>query len=236
MILSGRHAVENDIKRFFIFANNRQTDYKDLDNFLYNHPDYNTDQSVCIFFNEATRWSLKQESAIQAKRKWLIVRPAFHKDPNKSPEYIGLNDVNTIDFERFYICPELITPNHNRTNLLPLLYKHFDENNIDITKWRHFKYACNAEQTEFKDKLNEHIAPAWREHPKCFEATGLKRRTPTTGLWFYMYLKNEHPDIKLTLLYFTSNTSSSHGDDEERAYFLNEIKTNKNIELFNSFL
>lgn len=227
----------NDIKRLFIFANNRQTDYKDLDKFLYYHPDYNSNQSVCVFFNEATKWSLKQKSAMKAKRKWLIVRPAqSNKYRDKPPEFLGLEAVDKINFERFYICPELITSRYNRTELLSSLYEYFEKNNIDIRRWRHFKYSFNGEHIEFEDKLNEHIAPAWRDHPKCFEATGERRRTPTTGLWFYIYLKNEYPDVKLTLLYFTSETSTSHGDDEERAYFLNEIKTNKNIELFNSFL
>ena len=232
MILLGRHVVVNNIKRFFIFANNRQSDYKDLDEFLYNHPDYN-DESVAVFFNDAENLSLKIKSALNFNRKWLIVRTRNNKDDTK--EFAGLDSLNNIDFERFYIFPEPILQQFNKGYMLQQLFKDYTEKNIDISKWRHFKYYLNEEQTIFKDKLNEDIHPAWREHPQCEQMTGNIRRHLTSGLWFYMYAKQEYPNSKLTMLYFSNKCSKTHSGKDERTYFLKELKDN-NLEAFNSFV
>ena len=222
----------NNIKRFFIFANNRQSDYKDLDEFLYNHPDYN-DESVAVFFNDAENLSLKIKSALNFNRKWLIVRTRNYKDDTK--EFAGLDSLNNIDFERFYIFPEPILQQFNKGYMLQQLFKDYTEKNIDISKWRHFKYYLNEEQTIFKDKLNEDIHPAWREHPQCEQMTGNIRRHLTSGLWFYMYAKQEYPNSKLTMLYFSNKCSNTHSGKDESAYFLKELKDN-NLEAFNSFV
>ena len=222
----------NNIKRFFIFANNRQSDYKDLDEFLYNHPDYN-DESVAVFFNDAENLSLKIKSALNFNRKWLIVRTRNYKDDTK--EFAGLDSLNNIDFERFYIFPEPILQQFNKGYMLQQLFKDYTEKNIDISKWRHFKYYLNEEQTIFKDKLNEDIHPAWREHPQCEQMTGNIRRHLTSGLWFYMYAKQEYPNSKLTMLYFSNECSNTHSGKDESAYFLKELKDN-NLEAFNSFV
>lgn len=225
----------DNIKRFFIFANNRQSDYKDLDEFLYNHPDYN-DESVAVFFNDAEYWSLKFKSVLNFDRKWLIVRPRnFRKEEHRPHEFVGLDSLNNIDFERFYICPEPMTEEWCFSNMVKELCKDYQTKNIDMSKWRHFKYYMNTEQTIFKDKLNEHISPAWRDHPLCEEATGYARQQLTSGLWFYMYAKKEYPNTKLTMLYFSNQCGTNHSKDDERKYFLKELKDN-NLEAFNSFV
>ncbi len=236
--------MANNIKRFFLFANNRESDYQHLDEFLYNHPDYN-DESVAVFFNDAENFSLKFKSALNFNRKWLIVRPRTYRfllpeeeitfKDHKDQEFVGLDSLHNIDFERFYICPEPITKHFYQSKLLQELFEEYTAKNIDVSKWRHFKYYANKEQTIFKDKLNEHIHPAWRENPMCEEMTGNVRRHLTSGLWFYMYAKQEYANSKITMLYFSNKCSKTHSEKDEREYFLKELKDN-NLEAFNSFI
>ncbi len=210
----------NDIKRFFMFANRYEHRYGELNNFLYNHPDYN-DNSVFILFNKMLPLSF--DAVYNFTRKWIYFRCLFSQETRKLT-YQNLDLLNDISFEKFYSLPECFSPQHQAKEYCEIFCKLIHEKKIDIGKLSHSTSDHKDHQT-LTDRINRGNKPYH------------KSKNLSSGLWAYIYLKYKYPNAKFTLIGFNSDISpNNHAADIERKYFLADILFLKNrIETFNSF-
>ena len=207
-----------EVKRFFMFANRYKRRYGDLDNFLYNHPDYN-DSSVFILFNRMLPVSF--DSVKNFKRKWIYFRCLFGKD--KVLTYMDLDLLKTIDFERFYSIPECSCDNHKDKEYCKVFFELIHQKDIDISKLFHSEIDNNEEHKLLFEQVNSAHKP-WD-----------RTRNLSSGLWTYVYLKTIFPKSKFTLIGFNADISpKNHEAIVEKEYLLQQVKQH-DIELFCSF-
>lgn len=200
-IVKENQKVQNN---FYLLANN--TSISNFD-FLESTNFYDPD-SICVLFNNA--YPLTLNSNIRNhQNKWIFFR-SLSKIVNNT-YYRDLSLLDSCDFTRFYFVPEL----------------------LDSEKYKNVDYFQNTIQYLKKHNINL----SKLHHMDIFESDELRsvrkyytsiKKTLSSGLWIYLYLKYSFPLSKITLVGYNLNVNTNfHDSSFEYGYILSEILNKK---------
>lgn len=211
----------NKIYRFFIFANRRKSEYGDLDTFLSSHPDI-CKNCIFILFNKALPLSF--QSVNKFVRKWIFFRCLSDPSIPKQLLFDDFNILNRYSFEKFFLLPEFLLQENIHKSFGKAFIENLHAKNIDISLLSHTNIWRNKEHDLLYHRINYGIKPYH------------KHKDLSSGLWAYIYLKNQYPLSKFTLIGFNSNINElTHSPDIEKKYLIQEHYFSKELEFFQCF-
>lgn len=202
-----------NIEHFFIFANRLKDKYGDLDNFLYNHKDYNSN-SVFVLLNKAE--PLVFDSVASFNRKWIFFRVLSNTTVSKY-RIMTFRDPSLLtqyNFEYYGCLPDSGEPYKIFRNTISSL-------NVSPNNLYPYSLEYNDTHHYYVHRLKKNVPP-WA-----------KQKTLSSGLWLYVHLKQMFSNAKFTFIGFNAHISPKfHNADVEKELLL-EIFQTDNVEQYN---
>lgn len=201
------------INRFFIFANRRKEIYGDLDTFLFQHPDYHSNNSVFILMNTAQPLAFKAVSEFD--RKWIFFRVLADTTISKFRK-LTFRDITLLTryhFEYYCSLPDDGNPND-------IFKDQIQQLKIPCGQPYIHSVAFNSDHHDLVHRLKWNVKP-WA-----------KQKTLSSGLWVYLHLKEYYPTAHFTFIGFDANLSPKFHNPDIEAKYLLELFKSDNIESY----
>ena len=205
-LLKYKRSLPKKNPNFFLFANCKDIIF---DNYLKDNKSFNED-SIVVLFNTAQ--PLRQSEIIaKHPKKWIFFR--YLADHSAYGTYFrDLNLLSEFFFEKYFFIPDFFDTKYRRRLLVNNFFiptiDYLISKNIDLSNLNHFSIFD-------PDEL------------KIVKLHYEKGKTPSTGFWVYLYLKNLYPNSDFTLVGYTSTINPKYHDPSfEKGYLLSDINNN----------
>lgn len=201
---------------FFIFAN-RDSYKDDLDHFLMNHKDI--DNSIFVFFNNGEPFK-HSVIAQNHENKWI-----FFRSLKKGHNQLAFRDLSLLEqynFTKIFTIPDVLTEQMLSKEITKDFLLFIDEHNIDPKTISHIGSTKRQSQTyhDLNQRINRRKKPY---HDNKFLSS---------GTWIYIYIRQNYPNSKITLLGFNSKIDSVVHDPGVERQFLIFESVQRRCEMF----
>jgi hypothetical protein len=191
-------------KKFYLIANNT----KILDYSFLNNTNFFDENSICILFNNAYPLTINEQIKNHGN-KWIFFR-SLSMIQNET-YYRDLSLLQNYFFEKYYFIPEILDSiKYKNKDYFWSTISYLKEKNISLSELHHMD-IFESEEFRIVRKYYSRI-----------------KKTISSGLWVYIYIKNKYPRSEITLVgYDLCVNSAFHDVSFEYGYILSDILSNR---------